>query len=885
MEHHYTLLAIGEVEAKVGGFELDLAVGQPFRARIDARIPSDVAPETLLGAPALFAFGRREIEQSVVGIVTEIEVRIGASEPGFRDVEVIVESQLALLRESTDCRIFQEMDVRAIVTQVLEEHGIDAPHQAWQLGGSYEPRVYCVQWNESAFDFVRRLCEAEGIFFFSQAGDAGEIVVLSDDAASVAEIPGGPIEVKVGTGLRHEGDVLTEVFARERIRTGKVHLRDFAFETPKIDVEAKETASDARDAENALEQYAFGRGFSTPDTATQRAKVRLESLRADRRTVTGRGRCSRLSAGALATLEGTQLELDGSYFITRAAHVLAKTTSGYLLTSSCELLPKDAGYRLPQTTPVPEVQGPGVGFVVAPAGSETETVHTDEHGRVKVRFPWDRSGKTADDASCWMRVAQLQTSGSLMLPRIGWEVLVESTHGDPDRPMVTGRVYNGATKPPYALPEGKSRMSLQTSSSPGGGGRNEIRFEDAAGSEEIRIEAQKSHTLATAGNKGTKVGANALQEVGGTRTLNVGGTQSLKITAGLLDGIKTTQTVLIGGSRTVNVNAARTTKSGAIAIAIGASETAMVGNPLQGALDLAAAMVKEAASAKVAEAFAALDAAAAGVVDQVMAPVNDLAGRLDALGAAMGDVGAGDMAALGSATDAAKALQDSVPKPSGAIQSALGGILPAGWGGAPPEAPAAEGSGGGAGGGSSAANEAGPTAGVGSTEGADDACGPGHSILSVTSPHDEKVGGLRVVISAGKNTTTVTGARKSDAGAAKVELIAGNRTEACDATKDEKAVGLVVIAGGSETEAIEGARSTKVGGAIIDKVSGSSTLSAGGTLKMAGALFRLKASGTITLKCGGSEVVIAGGGIEMKSPIIHIAAATIIDTATTAGGI
>src|SRR5690606_15554660 len=213
---------------------------------------------------------------------------------------------------------------------------------------------------------------------------------------------------------------------------------------------------------------AFGRGFATQARAEHLAKVRLASLRADRRVLSAAGKCARIRAGALVTLEGAPLDLDGGWFVTRCRHELRPVEGGLALLTDAGLVPKDADYRLPQVTPRPEVRGPGVGFVVAPDGSETETVHTDEHGRVKVRFPWDRSGKTADDASCWMRVAQLQTSGSLMLPRIGWEVLVESTHGDPDRPMVTGRVYNGATKPPYALPEGKSRTSLQTSSSPGG---------------------------------------------------------------------------------------------------------------------------------------------------------------------------------------------------------------------------------------------------------------------------------------------------------------------------------------------------------------------------------------------------------------------------------
>jgi type VI secretion system secreted protein VgrG len=294
--------------------------------------------------------------------------------------------------------------------------------------------------------------------------------------------------------------------------------------------------------------------------------------------------------------------------------------------------------------------------------------------------------------------------------------------------------------------------------------------------------------------------------------------------------------------------------------------------------------VKEAVAEKVAEAFEALDAAAAAKVDQIMGPVNDLAAQADAVGQAMNDATGGDLGAVGSAADLAQSMSDAIPKPSSLVQGALGDLLPAGWGGAEPEAAETAGSGGGEGGGESGANEAGPAAGVSATTDSDDSCGPGHAILDAGATHDEKVSSLRVVITAGKVTTTTTGARTSDAGAAKVELIAGSRTEACDATKDEKAVGLIVLAGGDETETIEGDRSTKVGGAIVDKVSGNATLSAGGTLKMAGAFVRVKASGSIILKCGGSEVAIAGGGIKLSATLIQIAAAKITEKSTTAAG-
>src|SRR5262249_7164473 len=156
----------------------------------------------------------------------------------------------------------------------------------------------------------------------------------------------------------------------------------------------------------------------------------------------------------------------------------------------------------------------------------------DKHGRVKVRLHWDRYAKNDDTASCWMRTSQQQTSGSMILPRVGWEVIVEFLEGNPDRPIVTGRMYNGKFMPPYALPEGKSRTAIKTHTSPGGKGINEIRMEDKAGSEEVKIASQKDTTLATANNKTTAIAANGTKNVKVNSTITVGADQTVKVTNG-----------------------------------------------------------------------------------------------------------------------------------------------------------------------------------------------------------------------------------------------------------------------------------------------------------------------------------------------------------------
>ncbi|MEM9873948.1 MAG: type VI secretion system tip protein TssI/VgrG [Myxococcota bacterium] len=865
-------LSLDGVAYPVGQFDLQHVVGRPGDAEITVTVPDATDPDAWLGAPAALWFGGDREGASppgaFAGVVTEVEVGWAARTGGEnrREVSLRLQSSLALLALTVDHRMFRRQDVKGIVSQLLEEHGLGPERQSWSLAGSYPERDYVVMWGESALDFITRLCELEGIVFWSDRDDDGEVVVFSDRTTGAEALSGGPLAVRATEGLDEGTDQLVRLTAHGAVRAGTVTQRDASFLTPALDVEA--TVAADRDTE--IERYSFGDGGDDPARVQQLAQVALEAHRADAYVVAGGGCCARLTPGRIVIIVGAD-ERDGTYFCRSVVHRFSGDGDGRSLVTEATFVPQDMPYRLPAVTPRPRIDGAVAAVVGAAEGAEPETIHTDEHGRAKVRFVWDRREAPPDDASCWMRVTQPQTSGSLMLPRVGWEVTVTHEHGDPDRPMITGRLYNGASPPPYALPEGKTRSALQTASSPGGQGRNEIRFEDAAGAEEIRIEAQKGHTLATAGDKSTEIGNQYKQEVGGTRTLDVGGDQSIKVTGGMLTGVTGSQTVTIGGSRTESINAARTVQSGAIAMSVGGDQTGMIGNPLEGAIALGAAMAKEAAEEAAAEAFEALDAAAAQAVDQVMAPVTGLqeqaaqmtgmVGQMAMPGGAMGGGGGGGLPSLPT---------PPVPSPSAMIQSAMGDHLPQGFGG-------------GDGGGSSEANEAGPAAAVGATGGADNDDGPGHFILAAAASHSEDIGGMRFAVTAGETTITTSGDRSVSAGAAIADLVAGNRVSSC-ASKTESAVGLVVMAGGGESEEIGGARTTKVGGAIVDKVTGDAEVTAGGSIKMAAAYLRIKASSSIKLECGGSSVEISGGGVVISAPLIQIAGATIKQPGTVAEG-
>jgi type VI secretion system secreted protein VgrG len=892
------------VSYDVLSFRVERALGGVAEAVIDVHFPGVVEPDDLLGAPARLAFGRDAEEHAIDGVVAALTLTASPQVSDDRGAihRVHLTSALGLLQHDVDCQIFQDKDVKEIVTQVLTQLGVDAGHQSWRRIGSYAKRETCVRYNETAFAFVSRLLEEEGIYCHSESSDQGEVIAFEDDSTTSPPIDGdATIPYRDGAGLAHAGDSIGSVTHRRRTATGKVTLRDYDFKKPKADL----TASAAADVDADVEAYDYPGLYTELDAGKRLAKVRLEALQAERATFEIRAACPRLIPGRTFTLAGAPHELDGDYFLTRTVHTMRSGVYEVV----ANLVPKKVPYRLPRRTPAPIIHGPQTAVVVAPAGSPPEEIHTDEHGRCKVLFHWDRYAAADDKASCWMRVAQLQTSGSMILPRVGWEVIVEFLEGNPDRPIITGRVYNGRYMPPYALPEGKSRTAIQTASSPGGKGRNEIRMEDKAGSEEMKVQSQKDTTLATANNKTVSTAVDASKSVGVNSTTTIGADQSIKVTNGYKNTVGGSQTVSVGGNRTAEVNAVYgLTSGGASASSIGGKHFEMDGNPLQGLLSLAVKTATEAAKAEAEKALQQLDQAVQSKVDQVMGPINqvqqqaeqvkagmdavsngDLSGAADAFGAAAGMPGpdkfAGDLDRDGADPGGERGMDAT---PSGEGGGGGGGGVSKKFGldalakGAIEKGSDALGKalgvGGDGGGGESEANVAGPDGAVAGNSGGDSATGPGHSINVCSSTHSEKVGSVKATIAAGGINTTINGARTQKIGAARVELVGGTRAETCVVDKKEKAVGLVVISGAAESEQVGGARSTMVGGAILEKIGAGCTVTAAGKAMFVGAFHKVDAASAIVFKCKSSEVVIDGGGVTIKAPLVTISASTIKQT-------
>jgi len=889
-------------------------LGRPPTLRIEFRMTSYVPLVNLLGHDARLEYGFADEPAGVfLGVVQDAAV-VGTSLTAETAHQYVLEvvPRIAMLARHVDSRIFQELDVKAIVEQVLNDRGITA--MEWRLTGSYPKRTYCVQYNESCLDFIHRLLEEEGIYYFVEPGDDGEVVVFSDDSPSAAPLEGGAtLPVRPKTDLGVDEDALRLPTDAERVRSGMFTLRDYNFENPSLDL----TATAEADAYTDLEVYDHPGDYSEPSEGKRLAQVRLEAEQAWRRTLHVRGQCPRLHAGRIVELVDAG-DLDGEYFVVAATQVLDDVTregerEGVDFGVEASLIPKDVVYRCQQKTPRPTIHGPQTAVVVAPDGSPGETIHTDEHGRVKVKFHWDRHGQPNDTASCWIRVSQLQTSGSLILPRVDWEVVVEFEEGNPDRPVVTGRLYNGTYKPPYKLPEGKTRTAIQTASTPGGAGGNEIRFEDKAGSEEIMIHAQKDMNLATANNKKKSVGNNETTVIGANASLSVGADQTVKITKGSQNTIGADQSVSVGGNRNLEINAVSgLTVGGSAKTTVGSDQFEMDGNPLEALLALAAQTAQEFLEAKANEAIEAIQGHVQGAVDQALGPISDLTAQAESIGNNMqaiqnGDLGAiggmvGDASGIPGAGDLARSMGgEGAGGPAGGplsdvvsggnmITEAAGNLVQAGASGASNLAGQAVGSGVNAAhraladamgveargvDGESLGNEGGPEGDVGGQDETDRAKGPGHHIGKIAGSHSETVGGMKVTGVLTGIDTNVAGSMTQNAGAAHVEVIVGDRAESAEGSKTETALGLVVLTKGGESESVAGAKTCMVGGAIVDKLKGTHSVEAGGPATFIGAFHKLEAKTSITLECGASKLVIDGKGITIESPMVTMMASKI----------
>ncbi|QRK11418.1 type VI secretion system tip protein VgrG [Archangium violaceum] len=455
----------------------------------------------VVGKPGVLTLNGELAPRYVNGIVSRFE-QVNEL-PRFAIYRATVVPLAWRLQHRHDCRIFQKLDTPAILKKVFETAGVPADKVRFSLMGSYEPRDYCVQYRESDWAFASRLMEEDGIFYFFEHHEDKHILVLGDKESALKPIDGVELlPFRRSTGNVVEEDHVARFRRMQEVRSGRASLRDFNFKKPGLPMEAKHEAEVDAD----LEVYDYPGEYQDPSRGSSAkgatiARLRLEAWQASRLEGRGESDCERLAPGRLFTLmEHSRADYNGRYLLTHVSHegtqpqVMDEESEqgDFSYSNHFTCIPEKVPYRPPRVTPRPYVRGVQTAVVVGPSGEE---IHVDEWGRVKVQFHWDRQGKLDENSSCWVRVSQLWAGegwGAMFIPRIGQEVIVDFIEGDPDRPLIIGRVYNGANLVPYELPAHKTKSTIKSNSSQGGNGYNELRFEDEKKKEQIFMHAERN---------------------------------------------------------------------------------------------------------------------------------------------------------------------------------------------------------------------------------------------------------------------------------------------------------------------------------------------------------------------------------------------------------
>ena len=487
---------------------------------------------------------------------------------------------LWFLSLASDCRIFQGLSVPQILKQVFAPYSI-ADVDTTGLSASYAALAYCVQYRESDFNFVSRLMEREGIYYYFKSAAGRHTLVLADaygahsPAAGYAQVPYRP----GASEAIHDWRMSAEV------QPGGYTLQDFDFERPSANLLAKSVLAGSY-PQSRHEHYDYPGKYTERKDGESFARTLIQSLHTGAQRATGMTRARGLFPGALMTLtEHPRSEQNAQYLLLEARYELSSDTyepappenSAPVMTCEFVALSSQQQFRAPCLSRKPLMHGPQTAIVV---GKQGEEIWTDKYGRIKVQFHWDREGQRDENSSCWVRVAQGWAGkrwGSLYTPRIGQEVVVSFLEGDPDQPLVTGSVYNADTMPPCTLPENATRSTIKSHSSKGGGGYNELRFEDKKGAEQVFLHAQKNLDQRVlkdsldwvGGDRHSKVDQDLREQVGGDRHSAVGGHRHEKaggdvsmaaqanmiINGGLKTGVTAGQDIYIKGGDNVVIEA------------------------------------------------------------------------------------------------------------------------------------------------------------------------------------------------------------------------------------------------------------------------------------------------------------------------------------------
>jgi len=536
------------------GFEGSESASAPFRYLLRLLSPDpNVDMQSLLTQPAVLSLNlTKESERHVHGYINRIKL-LEYGQDGMAAYEAELVPWIWFLQNFSDCRIFQNKPVPDIVEQVFKDRGF--PDYEFRLQGSFPQRDYVVQYGETDFSFVSRLLEDEGIFyFFEQDRDKHTLILANDNSAFMSCPNKAEARYLATTSSSQPEDTVVSLETEFRVHIGTASLNDYDFEKPNTSLFATLAGS------LPGEDYQYPGKYATKDDSARYARIRLEEKEVNLTRVRGTSNCMGFECGYKFTLTDHFRDSNNTaYALTSLQHHARNTSyrSGgddpFEYGNRFEAIPISVPYRPPRVTQRPAIHGTQTAVVVGKAGEE---IWTDQYGRVKVQFFWDRQGKGDENSSCWIRVAQGWAGkqwGMIQIPRIGQEVVVSFLEGDPDRPIITGSVYNADQIVPYKLPAEQTKTTLKSMSSKGGGGFNEIRFEDKKGSEQLFLHGEKDLDMRVRNDRRESIGRDRHLTVGRDQLEQVKQDRHIDIVRDQIQRIGRDQHMEVAGTAAVRI--------------------------------------------------------------------------------------------------------------------------------------------------------------------------------------------------------------------------------------------------------------------------------------------------------------------------------------------
>ncbi|GLR09518.1 type VI secretion system Vgr family protein [Mixta theicola] len=498
-------------------------------------------PLTLAIPTGKFLAGTRHINGKITRVAVHSE-ELGGTR--YAVYELTVEPDLWPMKRDRNSRIFQGQTAVQIIHRLLAEYGVQVEDR---LSGSYRAWEYCVQYQESSFAFISRLMELEGIYYWFRHEADRHVMVLADAPEAHGPWPGYeaiPYHV-TGSGGVTSAQGVSQWALEDSVTPGICSIDDYDFRKPNAWLlQARQNPASPQPGE--IDVFEWPGRFVEHAQGEKYVRVRQEAWQAAHRQISGEGTALGLAPGYTFALlnaphggdNGAYLTLEAEYYLEENRYASGEGDTVQRI--RFRVLPAAAVYRKEAETPWPKTHGPQTARVTGPAG---ESIHTDRYGRIKVKFHWDRESKGDETSSCWVRVSSAwagQGYGGVQIPRVNDEVVVDFINGDPDRPIVTGRVYNAASMPPWTLPAAATQMGFMSRSKDGKpDNANVLRFEDRAGEEQVWIQAER--------NMDTNIKNDETHIVGGNQTVNISKDHTSKVEGSYTQMTQATRSELVGG--------------------------------------------------------------------------------------------------------------------------------------------------------------------------------------------------------------------------------------------------------------------------------------------------------------------------------------------------